>query len=56
MLNFIKRLVHEEEGQGLVEYGLIIVFVAIAAIVGVTVFGGDVSDFFENLADKVGFL
>jgi pilus assembly protein Flp/PilA len=39
-----------EEGQGLVEYGLIIVFVSIAAIVGLTALGVNLNDLFQNLA------
>jgi len=32
MKNLLKRLWHEEEGQDLVEYGLLVVLVALAAI------------------------
>jgi pilus assembly protein Flp/PilA len=39
-----------EEGQGLVEYGLIIVFVSIAAIVGLTALGVNLNDLFQNLS------
>lgn len=32
MLNLIKRLVKDEEGQAMVEYGLIVALISIAAI------------------------
>jgi pilus assembly protein Flp/PilA len=51
--NLIARIVRGEEGQGLVEYGLIITFVAVAAIVGLTVLGGDISEFLEGIGGKL---
>lgn len=35
----IKKFLHEEEGAALAEYGILIAFIAIAAIVAVTFFG-----------------
>jgi pilus assembly protein Flp/PilA len=34
MKNLLKRLWHEEEGQDLIEYALLVALVALAAIVG----------------------
>jgi Flp pilus assembly pilin Flp len=48
----VSRL-HGEEGQGLVEYGLIITFVAIAAIVGLKILGTDVSNLLEEVGKKL---
>jgi pilus assembly protein Flp/PilA len=43
----------EEEGQGLVEYALILVLIAVAAIAIMTTLGGSVSDVFTNINDKI---
>lgn len=50
MLNLLRRLWKDEEGQGLAEYGLIIVFVSVAAIVGLGILGGNLDTFFETIA------
>ena len=39
MKNFINRFVREDEGQDLVEYALLIAFIALACIVGLTNLG-----------------
>ena len=43
-----------EEGQGLVEYALILFFVSIVAIAGLTVLGVEVNDLFCTIADSIG--
>jgi pilus assembly protein Flp/PilA len=50
---FVAALDREEEGQGLVEYALIIVLVSIAAIGTLTILGGKVSDVFQFISDKL---
>jgi pilus assembly protein Flp/PilA len=42
-----------EEGQGLVEYALIIVFVALVAIAGLTLLGGNINTMFNTLAGQI---
>ena len=42
-----------EEGQGLVEYALILVLVAIAVIALLTLLGGTVGDVFSSIADAL---
>jgi pilus assembly protein Flp/PilA len=39
----------EEEGQGLVEYALILVLVAAVAVAGLTVFGGGIANLFQTI-------
>ena len=39
-----------EEGQGLVEYGLILVLIAIAVVIALTVLGTQVADLFSRVA------
>lgn len=42
-----------EEGQGLVEYALILVLVAIVVIAVLTILGQNVSDVFQRIADEL---
>ena len=41
--------VHHERGQGLVEYALILVFVAIVVILVITVFGKSIGNLFSRV-------
>ncbi len=43
-----------EEGQGLVEYALILVLVAIAVIAVLTLLGGQVSTVFQDITAALG--
>ncbi|HEY0602431.1 MAG TPA: Flp family type IVb pilin [Herpetosiphonaceae bacterium] len=47
--NFFAR----EEGQGLVEYALILVLIAIVVIAVLTVLGGKVSSVFQTISDSL---
>ena len=40
-----------EEGQGLAEYGLILVLIAVVVVAVVTLFGNQISEMFESLTD-----
>ena len=44
----------EEEGQGMVEYALILVLIAIVVIIVLTVVGHKVSDVFNNINHGLG--
>lgn len=44
-----RRLVREDSGQDLAEYGLLVALIAIVAVLGVTTFGGQISTWFTNL-------
>jgi len=46
MKNLLKRLWHEEEGQDLVEYGLLVVLVALGAITGMSTLAGAINSTF----------
>ncbi len=41
------------QGQGLLEYGLVIIFVAIVVIVLLVIFGGSVGNLFSNVVANV---
>jgi pilus assembly protein Flp/PilA len=43
-----------EEGQGLVEYGLILVFVAIVIIAILTVLGPQIANVFSRITNGMG--
>lgn len=47
LLNWLKN---EESGQGMVEYGLIIVVVALVAVIGLSALGGNLSSLFDGIS------
>lgn len=52
--SMIRRLIQEEEGQSLTEYGLIIGLIAVAAIVALQALGGNINTFFNSIGTKLG--
>ena len=50
--NGISRFISNDEGAALAEYGILIAFIAIVAIVAVTFFGGRISGKFSQLANS----
>ena len=54
MLNQLKRLWTEEDGQGMVEYGLIIALVAVVVIGALTALGGGLDDIFNRIVGELG--
>ncbi len=53
MKNLLKRLWQEEEGQDLVEYGLLVVLVALAAMAGMNTLAGDINAMFTSAGGKL---
>ena len=53
MLKKLMAKMQNEEGQGLVEYALIIVLVSIAVIVALTALGTNVSSVFDKIVTKL---
>jgi Flp pilus assembly pilin Flp len=47
---FDKQFVREEEGQDVVEYGLLIVGIAFVVLLGVQAFGASLTTWFGNIA------
>jgi pilus assembly protein Flp/PilA len=45
----LRTLATDDEGATALEYGVLVVFIVIALIAGVTIFGEALSDFFEGL-------
>jgi pilus assembly protein Flp/PilA len=54
MLETLKLWWKREEGQGMVEYGLIIALVAIAVIATLFLLGGNLANLFSTIATNVG--
>ncbi len=44
----------DEEGQGLVEYALIIALVAVVCVIALTTLGGNVSSTLDSIAGSIG--
>jgi pilus assembly protein Flp/PilA len=43
----------KEQGQGLLEYALLLIVIAIALILLVTIFGGQVGNLFSQVTNKM---
>jgi pilus assembly protein Flp/PilA len=48
-MQFIKNFIREDDGQGMVEYGIILGLVAVFAITALTAMGGDVAGVFDAI-------
>ncbi|WP_077625155.1 Flp family type IVb pilin [Sediminibacillus massiliensis] len=53
MVNKIKGLFIEEEGQGMTEYGLILGLIAVGVIGILVTLGGEIKGVFENLTGRI---
>ena len=51
--NLWARMVREEEGQGLAEYAIILVFIALVAIAALTFLGSDISKILSQIASTL---
>jgi Flp pilus assembly pilin Flp len=49
MKNLLVRFVRDEEGQDIIEYGLLGAFISIVAIAAILGIGGDVRTMFETI-------
>jgi Flp pilus assembly pilin Flp len=52
-MNAIRQFIHEEDGQDVVEYGLLIATIAIVVLVGISFFGNNIGAWFEVLAKRI---
>ncbi len=53
MLKLLERLYREEEGQGLVEYALIIALIAVALIVSITPLREAIAGVFKDISNQL---
>jgi pilus assembly protein Flp/PilA len=54
LVNLVKSFAHNDEGQDLLEYALLVALIALVAIVAVTAAGKSVSTIFTNIANALG--
>ena len=52
-MKMLKRLIREEEGATMVEYGLLVALIAIAVIVTVTLIGRQLNVLFARVAEAL---
>jgi len=52
-ISYVSSKVKNEEGQGMVEYALLLGLIAIVVIGGATLLGGDISAQFSAIAAKL---
>ena len=52
-MSAIRQFIREEDGQDVVEYGLLIATIAIVVLIGVGFFGSNISAWFRNLAGRI---
>lgn len=50
MFGWIDRFVRDEQGQDLVEYAFLIVFIAFVAVIGASQVGVELRDFYNRIA------
>lgn len=53
MLEHLRIMMQNEEGQALAEYGLILALIAVICIAALTLLGGNVSTMLTNLANAI---
>lgn len=53
MKNFLTRLWREEDGQDLIEYGLLVTFIGLAAIVSLKAVASAISTVFSSAASSL---
>lgn len=52
-MNAIRQFIREEDGQDVVEYGLLIATIAIVVLVGISFFGSNINMWFQTLAGRI---
>ena len=48
-----QQFVRDEDGQDVVEYGLLIATIAIVVLIGISFFGNNISAWFQTLAGRI---
>ena len=54
LVNRLRTLVRNDEGQDLLEYALLVALIAIVCIAAITLLGGNASTNFSNVANSIG--
>ena len=53
VVEYVRRMLHREEGQSLTEYGLLLFLIAVVALGMITLLGERVSAVFESVKDAL---
>ncbi len=53
MFRVFNQIHHQEDGQSMIEYGLIIALIAVVVVVALTLLGTNVSSLFTKLASSL---
>ncbi|MCF6411251.1 Flp family type IVb pilin [Pseudalkalibacillus salsuginis] len=53
MMEKLKALITEEQGQGMTEYGLVLGFIAVAAVAALVVLRGEIVDMFNDAVTAI---
>ena len=53
MREMMRQFVPQEDGQDVVEYGLLIATIAIVVLVATQLFGASISDWFSRLSGRI---
>jgi pilus assembly protein Flp/PilA len=52
-MTFVKRFINDDEGQDMVEYALLLGFIAIIAVVAVGTIGTKVNSYFTSIGSQL---
>jgi Flp pilus assembly pilin Flp len=52
-MNSVWQFFRDENGQDVVEYGLLIATIAIVVLIGVGIFGSNINAWFQHLAARI---
>ena len=53
MFSILSSMIRDEEGATMVEYGLLVAFIALVALVGVQALGGGLNSMFGSVAGSI---
>jgi pilus assembly protein Flp/PilA len=53
MLERMKGLLRDEEGQGATEYGLMVALVVVVVVAAMAIFGGQLNTIFTTIGSKI---
>jgi pilus assembly protein Flp/PilA len=53
LLKILRRLRDEEKGATMVEYGLMVALIVLAALAGLTYFSEAIQQFYQGIADDI---
>jgi Flp pilus assembly pilin Flp len=52
-MEFVQQFIREDEGQDVVEYGLLVATIGLVVLVGTAAFGSQISAWFGALATRI---